>query len=72
MMDASALAVVTSAVTRRFDERLAVDALDIRIERGVFFGLIGSNGAGKTTPIKMLTTLLPPTSGSARVISVSR
>jgi ABC-2 type transport system ATP-binding protein len=67
-MDASLPpAVVTSALTRRFDERLAVDALDLRIEHGTFFGLIGSNGAGKTTLIKMLTTLLPPTSGSARV-----
>jgi len=60
-------AVVTSALTRRFGDRIAVDALDLRIERGVFFGLIGSNGAGKTTLIKMFTTLLPPTSGSARV-----
>lgn len=67
-MDASASpAVVISKLTRRFDERVAVDALDLRIERGVFFGLIGSNGAGKTTLIKMLTTLLPPTSGSAEV-----
>jgi ABC-2 type transport system ATP-binding protein len=60
-------AVETSALTRRFDGLAAVDALDLRIERGVFFGLIGSNGAGKTTLIRMLTTLLPPTSGSARV-----
>jgi ABC-2 type transport system ATP-binding protein len=67
-MDASSLpAVVTSALTRRFDDRVAVNALDLRIERGVFFALIGSNGAGKTTLIKMLTTLLPPTSGSARI-----
>jgi ABC-2 type transport system ATP-binding protein len=67
-MDSSSLpAVVTSALTRRFDGRIAVEALDLRIDRGVFFGLIGSNGAGKTTLIKMLTTLLPPTTGSARV-----
>jgi ABC-type transport system involved in cytochrome c biogenesis ATPase subunit len=39
-----------------------------RVASGVFFGLLGSNGAGKSTTIKMMTTLLPPTSGSARVV----
>ncbi|MFL6257352.1 MAG: ATP-binding cassette domain-containing protein [Pyrinomonadaceae bacterium] len=57
----------TQALTRRFGELTAVDALTINIERGEVFGLLGPNGAGKTTVIKMLTTLLPPTSGVARV-----
>lgn len=57
----------TNALTRRFGDVLAVDALTITVEAGQVFGLLGPNGAGKTTVIKMLTTLLPPTSGSASV-----
>jgi ABC-2 type transport system ATP-binding protein len=57
----------TNALTRRFGENPAVDALTISVEAGEIFGLLGPNGAGKTTTIKMLTTLLPPTSGNASV-----
>jgi ABC-2 type transport system ATP-binding protein len=57
----------TRSLTRRFDERTAVDVVTIAVEAGEIFGLLGPNGAGKTTTIKMLTTLLPPTSGSAQV-----
>jgi len=60
-------AVATEGLTRRFDQLLAVDHLDLTVARGAFYGLLGSNGAGKTTMIRMLTTLLPPTSGTARV-----
>ncbi len=59
--------ISTTALTRRYDELVAVDALDLEVRRGLIFGLLGPNGAGKTTTIKMLTTLLPPTSGSALV-----
>ncbi len=59
--------ISTSALTRRYDELVAVNALDLEVRRGLIFGLLGPNGAGKTTTIKMLTTLLPPTSGSAVV-----
>ena len=55
----------TQALTRRFGNLTAVDALSISIEQGEVFGLLGPNGAGKTTSLKMLTTLLPPTSGKA-------
>lgn len=55
------------ALTRRFGALIAVDALTLSVNAGEIFGLLGSNGAGKTTVIKMLTTLLPPTSGEARV-----
>jgi len=51
----------THELTRRFGELLAVDAMSIRVQAQHVFGLLGSNGAGKTTAIKMLTTLLPPT-----------
>ncbi|HTO74340.1 MAG TPA: ATP-binding cassette domain-containing protein [Gemmatimonadales bacterium] len=61
------IVVETEALTRRFDERVAVDTLNLVIEAGEIFALLGPNGAGKSTTLKMLTTLLPPTSGSARV-----
>ncbi len=47
---------------------LAVDALDLSVAHGEFLGLLGSNGAGERTTINMLTTLLPPTAGTARVV----
>lgn len=57
----------TKALTRRFGDLVAVDAVSLQIEAGQIFGLLGSNGAGKTTIIKMLTTLLPPSAGTATV-----
>jgi ABC-2 type transport system ATP-binding protein len=57
----------TQALTCRFGQTTAVDAMTISVERGEVFGLLGPNGAGKTTAIKMLITLLPPTSGTAKV-----
>ncbi len=48
----------------------AVRGVDLRVERGQVFGFLGPNGAGKTTTLRMLTTLLPPTSGEARVAGV--
>jgi ABC-2 type transport system ATP-binding protein len=59
--------VETAALTRRFGRFVAVDALTIAVEAGEVFALLGANGAGKTVTMKMLTTLLPPTSGTARV-----
>ncbi len=63
----TALAIECAALTRRFDEVTAVDALTLNVTDGEVFGLLGPNGAGKTTTIKMLITLLDPTSGAARV-----
>jgi ABC-2 type transport system ATP-binding protein len=59
--------VKTEALTRKFGDLIAVDSMTISVEEGGAFALLGPNGAGKTTAIKMLTTLLPPTSGSAEV-----
>ena len=61
------LAVRTNQLTRRFGHLTAVDRIDLRVGHGEIFGLLGANGAGKSTVMKMLTTLLPPTSGSAEV-----
>jgi ABC-2 type transport system ATP-binding protein len=59
--------VRTWGLTRRFGDLVAVNDLDLTIEAGLVFGLLGSNGAGKSTTIRMLITLLPPTSGGAEV-----
>lgn len=60
-------AVETRDLTRRFGELTAVRRLNLRIERGEVFGLLGPNGSGKTTTIRMLCGLLEPTSGAATV-----
>ena len=54
-------------LTRRFGTFTAVDDVSFAVAPGEIFGLIGANGAGKSTVIKMLTTLLPPSDGAARV-----
>ena len=60
-------AIETRQLTRVFGDLVALNALDLVVEPGIIFGLLGSNGAGKSTTIKILTTLLPPTIGTARV-----
>jgi ABC-2 type transport system ATP-binding protein len=65
-----ALAVETVALRKVFGSLVAVDSLDLTIERGMVFGLLGSNGCGKTTTIRMLCGLLTPTTGKARVIGL--
>lgn len=61
-------AVETFNLVRRFGDFTAVDNVNLRVERGRFFGFLGPNGAGKSTTIKMLTGLLAPTSGTMRVM----
>jgi len=60
-------AVQVHDLTRRFGEFTAVDRVSFEVGTGEIFGFLGPNGAGKTTTLKMLTGLLPPTSGSATV-----
>ena len=60
-------AIEASALTRDFDGFRAVDRVSFRVGAGEIFGLLGANGAGKTTVIKMLTGILPPSSGSGQV-----
>jgi ABC-2 type transport system ATP-binding protein len=62
------LAIETRALTRLFDDFRAVDAIDLRVECGTFYGFLGPNGAGKSTTIKMLTGLLAPTKGDVFVL----
>ncbi len=59
--------VETRELTRRFGDFVAVDRVSLNVYAGEVFGFLGSNGAGKSTTIRMLCGLLRPTSGSARV-----
>ncbi|WP_026188071.1 ribosome-associated ATPase/putative transporter RbbA [Methyloversatilis universalis] len=58
-------AIVAEGLTMRFGDFTAVDHVDFEIGRGEIFGFLGSNGCGKTTTMKMLTGLLPPSEGRA-------
>src|SRR6187549_2521278 len=59
---------IKGLVKRRYDETRAADQVTFQIEEGEFVGFLGPNGAGKTTVLKMLSGLLNPTSGEARVL----
>ncbi|MEI7769759.1 MAG: ABC transporter ATP-binding protein [Chloroflexales bacterium] len=60
-------AIETQDLTRAFGARVAVDQLTLAIPAGIVFGFLGPNGAGKTTTVRMLTALIAPSSGAARV-----
>lgn len=65
--------IETTKLTKRYRsllgrDVLAVDRLDLTVEKGEIFGFLGPNGAGKTTTVKMLLGIVLPTSGSARVL----
>lgn len=63
--------IETHGLRRTFKSRksevVAVDGVDLKVEKGEIFGFLGPNGAGKTTTLRMLSTLLPPTGGQATV-----
>src|SRR3712207_9407665 len=59
--------IETHELTRRFKDVTAVDGIDLHGAEGELVALLGPNGAGKSTTLRMLTTLIPPTSGTARV-----
>ncbi len=64
------LAIELDAVTKSFGAKVAVDALTLSVPAGSFLGLLGRNGAGKSTTIKLITGLLRPTSGRVRVLGL--
>lgn len=66
----SNLAVETVDLTKRFGDFTAVDAVTFQVETGEVFGFLGPNGSGKTTTIRMLCSIIPPTSGRARVLGM--
>jgi len=60
-------AIHAAGLRRTFDDLVAVAGLDVTVAEGEIFGLVGPDGAGKTTTMRMLTGLLPPTGGTAEV-----
>jgi ABC-2 type transport system ATP-binding protein len=64
---AAANDIVVEQLARDFKSVRAVDGIDLHVDPGEIYGFLGPNGAGKSTTVLMLTTLLPPTSGTARV-----
>jgi ABC-2 type transport system ATP-binding protein len=67
MSGAHDTAIEARALTRRHGDLVALDALDLDVAAGEFVALLGANGAGKSTTIGLLTTLLAPDAGTARV-----
>jgi len=66
----STFAIETTDLTKHFGDVVAVQDLDLAIEPGTVYGFLGPNGSGKTTTMRMLTTLARPTSGEARIVGV--
>ena len=69
--DKPEIAIEAYGLTKRFGSFTAVDHVSLQIERGEIFGFLGSNGCGKSTTMKMLVGLLPPTEGTAKVFGKS-
>src|SRR5579863_3425506 len=68
MPNDSMYAIEASELVREFKKGpRAVDGIELAVSPGEIYGFLGPNGAGKSTTVHMLTTLLPPTAGSARV-----
>ena len=65
--DDSEIAIEAEGLTQRFGDFVAVDNVSFRIPKGEIFGFLGSNGCGKTTTMKMLTGLLEPSEGRAKL-----
>ena len=64
------LAVEARTLTKRFDDFVAVDGIDVDIRSGETFALLGPNGAGKTSTMRMASTVSPPTSGMLTVLGM--
>ena len=62
--------IVTSGLTRRFGDTLAVDDLTLEVYPGEVFGFLGHNGAGKTTTVRLLNGVLTPSAGQARILGL--
>lgn len=65
------LAIKTEKLTKKYKEKTVVKDLDLRVEEGEMYALLGVNGAGKSTTIKMLSCLIRPTAGDAEVLGNS-
>lgn len=67
IVEDSPYSIEVKELTKQFGDFTAVDHISFNVKKGEIFGFLGANGAGKTTAIRMLCTLLMPTSGSARI-----
>ncbi|HBP66365.1 MAG TPA: ABC transporter ATP-binding protein [Desulfosporosinus sp.] len=65
------IAIQTTNLTKKYKEKIVVNSLNLTIEQGELFGLLGLNGAGKSTTIKMLSCLTKPTAGDAMILGNS-
>jgi len=65
------LAIEALALSKKFDEKYALDHLDLRVEKGAIFGFLGPNGAGKTTTLRLLVGLARPSSGTANILGLN-
>jgi ABC-2 type transport system ATP-binding protein len=61
-------AIITDNISKKFDDFVAVDSVEIKVPKGKIYGFLGPNGAGKTTLIKMLCGLMKPSSGKATIL----
>lgn len=59
--------ILAEGLTKRFDEFVAVDGIDFKVDKGELFGFLGPNGAGKTTTMKMIQCVIPKTSGRIEI-----
>ena len=64
------LAIEVENLRKVYGSKAAVDGLSLAVPCGSFFGFLGPNGAGKSTTIRMLTGLIPPTSGSIKLLGM--
>src|SRR6267142_5400872 len=69
-MNGLAPAIEIRDLRKLYGSKAAVDGLSLSVPRGSFFGFLGPNGAGKSTTIRMLTGLIPPTSGSIALLGM--
>ncbi len=63
--------IVTRSLSKSYGNLVAVDGIDLDVKEGHVFGFLGPNGAGKSTTIKLLTTLIPPTSGTIEILGIN-
>jgi ABC-2 type transport system ATP-binding protein len=67
-LNLSEKAIIIENLTKRFEDKLALENLSLEVGKGELFGLLGPNGAGKTTTISIICGLIKPTSGTAKIL----